>query len=242
MAVRVVALRRLPLALQSASSRAFATRPVPPRLNDALVDVPSVRLISESGSDCGLMSGRDALYRARTAGKDLMQLTVSKSDTDAPLPVVRIVDYEQYEQQRQKRQYQQDKAAKHAKRVQKKQSVLKQIRFSPVTDPHDMHIKMQHAQRFLLEGYRVKIYVQFRRGHGKLKRDAKQALIKAAHQLSAYGVVQGIPSGGTVDSLFEQPPDAEQHEQPRRPLHIFIQPLPKQQREKLTSEQTHHHE
>ncbi|CAN8068437.1 unnamed protein product [Agarophyton chilense] len=228
---RVVALSAHP------RSRAVASRADQPQLNEALLKHASVRLVSESGADRGLMSPQQALREARMQHKDLMQITTAKPIAvgTAPLPVVRILDYASFEEHRQKKRYKQHKAVKQQQMQQRKHSVLKQIRFSPLTDRNDMRIKLKHAAQFLIDGYRVKIYMQFRRGQRKYEATAKQSLTNAALALAPFGTCQALPTRASIQQLFapqdEQQPDAQR---PNKPLEVVFQPLPKAQREKLT--------
>ncbi|MEZ4880368.1 MAG: translation initiation factor IF-3 [Chitinophagales bacterium] len=57
--------------------------------------------------------------------------------------------------------YDKKKKEKEIKAKQKKTEV-KEIRFTPNTDDHDLDFKLKHAIKFLNEGSKVKIYVQFR--------------------------------------------------------------------------------
>ena len=41
-------------------------------------------------------------------------------------------------------------------------TVVKEIRFGPNTDEHDVEFKRKHAEKFLQEGNKVKAYVFFR--------------------------------------------------------------------------------
>lgn len=183
------------------------------------------------------MPTREALRRAQELNKDLMQVHAHTGDPDAPPPVVRILDYNTHESSRRKYQYDRRKSIKEAQKVQKRESILKQLRLSPSTDTNDMDIKLKKAKEFLTMGYRVKIFMQFRRGQGRLESNAKKSLVGAAHKLSEVGIVQGVPAGGTVDDLFVSKGE-ESSAQPavRRPMHIVIQPFARKLREKLLND------
>lgn len=224
----------------------------PPVLNEALRHLPAVRLISETGADCGIVTGEQALKRAREIGRDVLQVTGGRGggggggrggsegdgrgrDRDngagagagrgrgsgadggaggdggsdvvtvaAQPPVARIVDYGAMLESRRKKAYDKRKTDKESRKMQRRESALKQVRLSPATDGNDVSVKVRQAKQFLVDGYRVKVFMIFRRGHGPLQNTAKETLISIAKMLSNFGVVQGIPAGGSFDAMFKK--------------------------------------
>ena len=69
-------------------------------------------------------------------------------------PVCKIMDFGKYI-------YEQSKKEKEAKKKQKVVNV-KEIRFSPQIEEHDVSIKANNARKFLLDGDKVKVTVRFR--------------------------------------------------------------------------------
>jgi len=108
-----------------------------------------VRLINEDGKQVGVMPLREALFRAREAGLDLVEVA-----PNARPPVCRIMDYGKFK-------YEQSKKAQEAR---KKQSYIqvKEIKMRPRTDVHDLEIKKRRIRKFLGEGNKVKVTVRFR--------------------------------------------------------------------------------
>lgn len=205
---------------------AQGSRNAPP-LNDALRHLGKVRLISENGQDCGIMGVRDALLRARALNLDLMQ--VSKAGT----AVVRMVDYSAMESARRRSQYEARKQNKEARLLNRRERILKQVRLSPSTDKNDMRIKMRQAREFLKTGHQVKIYMQFRRGQGRLQENAKVALMAAAEELQEVGVVQGLPKDKGLKDLFREEKKEEEGEEvgaKKKPLEVLLRPLPRKER------------
>lgn len=121
--------------------------------------------------------------------------------------------------------------------MERKEGALKQLRLSPATDTHDMQIKMRRAREFLCEGYRVRVYMQFRRGQGRLQEDAKKALVAAAEQLQEVGNVSGVSAGKTIADLFKVEKSEDEDEEgeivKKKPLEILIQPLSRKKREEV---------
>jgi len=118
------------------------------RVNEA-IRAQSVRLIDESNTQIGIVNFQEALARAREVGLDLVEVAPNSEP-----PVCRIMDYGKwlYEQKRK------------SKQAHKKQhaAVLKEIRFTPKIDKHDLDIKINHAVKFLEKGYKVQFTLVFR--------------------------------------------------------------------------------
>ncbi len=138
-----------------------------------------VRAVFPDGT-AEVMATSLALRKAQELGLDLVVV----SPTAVP-PVAKAIDYGHY-------QYELKKKAHEAK---KKQHVVqvKELKFRPNTDDHDYDFKKNHAIRFLTEGNRVKAVVQFR-GREIAHTDLGRKLLnRFAGDLTAYGVVDGMP-------------------------------------------------
>jgi translation initiation factor IF-3 len=105
--------------------------------------------VDAAGEQVGIVPLDDARERASEAGLDLVEVAPR-----ARPPVVRIMDWGKY-------QYEQQKAAKEAKKKQHTFEV-KELKFRPKTDDHDMDFKVRNARRFLKKGKHVRITVRFR--------------------------------------------------------------------------------
>jgi translation initiation factor IF-3 len=108
-----------------------------------------VRVIGADGEQLGVLATRDALKMAQEAGLDLVEI----SPTARP-PVCRILDFGRY-------QYEESKNQKKAKKRQTA-TQLKEMRFRPKIDEHDITFKTNRLREFLLEGHKVRAYVEFR--------------------------------------------------------------------------------
>jgi translation initiation factor IF-3 len=67
-------------------------------------------------------------------------------------PVCKIGDFGKFNYERQKKEKEQKKS---------KSSQVKEIRFHPNTDTHDLEFKSRHLRQFLLQGHKVKATVIF---------------------------------------------------------------------------------
>jgi len=120
----------------------------PTRINTE-IRAREVRLIDPEGTQLGIVAREEALRIAEGFELDLVEVAPNSSP-----PVCRIMDFGKF-------RYQQAKKVKDAK---KKQTVIqvKEVKFRPKTDEHDLQYKMAHIKRFLSEGNRAKVTIQFR--------------------------------------------------------------------------------
>lgn len=97
----------------------------------------------------GIMSSRQALELAAERQLDLVKIA-----PQAKPPVCRIMDYGKFK-------FEQSKKEKEARKNQKIVNI-KEIRFSPTIEEHDLSVKAKNAQRFLQDGDKVKVTIRFR--------------------------------------------------------------------------------
>jgi len=109
---------------------------------------PEVRITGD-GVESKVCSIQEALQIARDMEMDLVEIAAQ-----AKPPVCRIVDYKKF-------LYDKKKKEKEIKAKAQK-TVIKEIRFTPNTDTHDFEFKAKHAEGFLSDGAKLKVYVQFR--------------------------------------------------------------------------------
>lgn len=108
-----------------------------------------MRVVDEDGNSLGVMTSSDALFISRSRGLDLVEISPNSKP-----PVCKIVDYGKFNYERQKK----EKLAKKNQHVMH----IKEIRFNPNTDTHDIDFKTKHLRQFLIEGHKVKAYVMFK--------------------------------------------------------------------------------
>jgi len=118
------------------------------RLNED-IRYDQVRLIGADGTQLGLMSSREALEKAYEEGLDLVEI----SDASDP-PVCRIMNYDKF-------RYEQSKKQAEAR---KRQTVVevKEVKFRPKTEEHDLNFKIKNIKKFLANKNKVKITLRFR--------------------------------------------------------------------------------
>lgn len=118
------------------------------RVNHA-IRVAEVRVVNEDGQQLGVMPTKGALEIAGRIGLDLVEIAAN-----ADPPVCKIMDYGRYK-------FEAKKKAATAKKAQH-QSQLKEIKFRPRIDEHDLEYKLRNARKFLFGGDKVKCTVMFR--------------------------------------------------------------------------------
>lgn len=106
-------------------------------------------MIGPDGAQLGIMVTKDALKLAEDQGLDLVEIS-----PDARPPVCRILDYGKY-------LYDESKNAKRAKKRQTN-TQLKEMRYRPKIDEHDINFKTEKLREFLSDGHKVRAYVEFR--------------------------------------------------------------------------------
>ena len=111
--------------------------------------MPEIRLIGDDGHQFGVVAIDQAKEIARDSGLDLVEVS-----PNAKPPVVKLIDYGKFK-------YQQQKKAAEAKKKQVTIQV-KEVKFRPAIDIHDLNVKMKNVLRFLEQGDKVKMLMQFR--------------------------------------------------------------------------------
>ena len=118
------------------------------RVNDR-IRAPKIRVVyGEDSQQLGVMTTREAIDKAKSVGLDLVEIA-HKADP----PVCRIVDYGKYK-------YEQSKLKKTSK--SKGPVKMKEVKFRVRTEEHDYNIKCARAEKFLDEGNKVRVQLQFR--------------------------------------------------------------------------------
>lgn len=119
-----------------------------PRVNRE-IRVPEVRLIADAGEQYGVVTIEKALQISEEVGLDLVEVS-----PNAKPPVVKLIDFGKFK-------YQQQKKAAEAKKKQVTITV-KEVKFRPGIDVHDLDVKVKKVHKFLNQGDKVKMLMQFR--------------------------------------------------------------------------------
>lgn len=168
------------------------------RVND-YIRAPKVRVVTDNGEQLGVMSAREAVAKAKSIGLDLVEIA-AKADP----PVCKICDYGKYK-------YEQSKLKKSKP---KSTSRLKEVKFRVRTEEHDYNLKCSRIEKFLDEGNKVKVQLQFR---GR----------ENAHRELGFDVLQRVAADLTGMANLDQKPRLA-----GRAVSMLLSPLPKEQRKR----------
>jgi translation initiation factor IF-3 len=127
------------------------------------------------------METRAALALAQEKGLDLVEVAANRRP-----PVCKILDYGKFK-------YDEKKKARDAKAKQSKIEV-KEMKFRPKTDTHDMEFKCRHVRRFLEQGNKCKLVMFFRgreRAHKNLGADL---LLSVAEEMKDIADISQRPT------------------------------------------------
>lgn len=149
------------------------------QINEAIRD-KEVRLVGVDGEQIGVVDIAHAQNLADEAKLDLVKVAPG-----AKPPVCRIMDYGKYKYDLMKKE----------KESKKKQRVInvKELRFSPNIEEHDLQTKANQGKSFLSAGDRVKVSVRFRGrelGHTEIGR---KVLDRFVELIADEGVVDKAP-------------------------------------------------
>ena len=138
-----------------------------------------IRLVGEN-IDVGVYKLQHALSIAREQGLDLVEISPK-----AVPPVCKILEYKKFLYEQKKRE---NSLKSRASKV-----VIKEIRFGPQTDDHDYEFKKKHAEKFLLDGAKLKAFVFFKGRSIVYKEKGQILLLRLAQDLEEYGKVEQMP-------------------------------------------------
>lgn len=119
----------------------------------------------------------EALELARRLELDLVEISPNIDP-----PVCKIVDYNKFLYEQKKKMKEQKSNAIN--------NEIKEIRFGPNTDEHDVDFKLKHATKFLGEGAKVRAYVFFKGRTIVFKERGEELLMRFANKLIDDGVAK----------------------------------------------------
>jgi translation initiation factor IF-3 len=137
-----------------------------------------------------------ALERARSEGLDLVEISPMASP-----PVCKIMDYGKFK-------YEEKKKAAESKRAQVTVQ-LKEVKLRPKTEEHDYEFKVRNMRRFLEEGNKAKVVIQFR---GR----------EIVYRAQGTAILEDVQKDLQDVAVVEQPPRME-----GRLMFMILAPTPK---------------
>lgn len=128
-----------------------------------------------------IVSIERALEIAESFEMDLVEVAPNASP-----PVCKVIDFGKF-------MYEKKKKEKEAKKKQHTIQV-KELRFRPTTDDHDLEFKTRHAREFLEGGDKVKATVQFRGRDMLYTEQGEKLLNELADSLDDVSKIESIPT------------------------------------------------
>jgi translation initiation factor IF-3 len=152
------------------------------------------------------MTPTQALTLAEEKGLDLVEIAATANP-----PVCRIMNSGKFFYQQSKRE---SEARKHQRHIQ-----VKEVKFRPKIDEHDFQFKRRNAERFLLEGNKVKSTVIFR-GREMVHNDiGRRILNRLATELAEVALIEVPPrqEGMTMVQILGPKKEAPSRPQKQKP-------------------------
>jgi translation initiation factor IF-3 len=151
------------------------------------------------------MDTRDALDLANEVGLQLVEV-----NPKANPPVCKVMDYGKFK-------YETAKREREAKK-NTTTSELKEVKFRPKTHGHDFDFKVRHCRRFLGDGDKVKLVVQFRGREVTHPETGRAMLDQVCKDVADIATVIQMPSmEGNRMNMVLGPKKDNKKEQPKRP-------------------------
>lgn len=137
-----------------------------------------VRIVGEN-IQAGIYKIDIALQISKEKGLDLVEIFSST------IPICKIIDYSKFKYDRKRK----------SKMIKSRSNkiVVKEIRFGPNIDDHDLNFKLNNAIKFLKSGSKLKVYVQFKGRSIIFKERGEFILLKFARLLKEYGKLDQYP-------------------------------------------------
>ncbi|NEO32093.1 MAG: translation initiation factor IF-3 [Symploca sp. SIO3C6] len=141
---------------------------------------PQIRAIGTKGEQLGIITPQEGMRLAEEQELDLV-LVSDKADP----PVCRIMDYGKYK-------FEQEKKAREARKKQHTADV-KEVKMRYKIEDHDYQVRVNHAERFLKSGDKVKATITFRGREIQHSNLAEELLKRMATDLQDIAEVQQAP-------------------------------------------------
>ncbi len=148
-------------------------------INEQIRD-KEVRLIGSDGEQLGIMSAKEAMFKAQEAGLDLVKLPRRRNRryVRSSIMVNTVMSLQE---------------KKKKPRRSRRPSMSKEVRLSPNIDTNDLNTKVNAARKFLSKGDRVKVTLRFRGREMAHMASSRHVLDDFAKQLADVATVEKAP-------------------------------------------------
>jgi translation initiation factor IF-3 len=144
------------------------------------IRAPEVRVIADDGRMIGVMPSKQAIGLAQKEGLDLVEI-----NPKAVPPVCKIMDFGKFKYEKKKKDRE---ARKHQTVVE-----LKEVKFRPSTDDHDIEVKTRKIREFLEDKNKAKLTVRFRGRELAHKELGRDLLLRVAETVADLSVISQEP-------------------------------------------------
>lgn len=150
------------------------------RINEGIKQ-KQVRIVGDN-VESKICKIEEALKIAEDLGVDLVEIN-SKSH-----PIIcKLIRYDKF-------LYEEKKKTKEIEKKNRENRIeVKELRFSPNTDTHDIEFKTKHAINFLKEGDKVKAVIRFSGREIMFKDQGERVLLELSEKLQEYGIPEALP-------------------------------------------------
>jgi len=144
------------------------------------IKAKEVRLIDVNGDQLGIVSISEALSRSSVTQLDLVEIAPNSNP-----PVCRIMDYKKY-------LFEKGKKISSAKKKRKNVNI-KEIKMRPSIELGDYRVKLRHLIKFLENGHKVKVLVQYKGREMLHKELGRSILDRIKTDAELYGFIEADP-------------------------------------------------
>jgi translation initiation factor IF-3 len=144
------------------------------------IRISPIRVVDEDGEMLGVMTADEGRAVAREHGLDLVEVAPNSRP-----PVCRVMDYGKFK-------YEQSKKGRKARSKQHSQQI-KEVKFRPKIEKHDLEVKVRRAHKFLSENNKVKVTMNFRGREVTHAEIGRAILMRVAEELDEVGTVETPP-------------------------------------------------
>ncbi len=146
------------------------------------IKAPNVRVVQEDGTQLGVYPIDAARKLAYDAGVDLVEIV-----PNANPPVCKLTNFDKF-------RYEQKQKEKEAKKVQKEKMIeTKEIRLRPCTQSNDIETKSNTIIRFLAEGKKVSINLEYHKRENSHRDEGYKIINQLLEKVKEHAVVEMNP-------------------------------------------------
>ena len=160
------------------------------------IRVAEVEVIGTNGERLGRMSTAEAIDKAYDEDMDLVMVAPNGNP-----PVCKILNYSKFK-------FEMAKKEKEAKKNQKVVEI-KEIRLSATIDVHDLEVKAKNANKFLMNGDKVKVSLKFKGREVRFIEKGKETILKLVSMLEAGQIDKEPKLEGKFLNVIVLPKDSK---------------------------------